>query len=310
MIRLALLALFSTALALTPSARADDVWTQPHNGIRHLHRTDFGIDLHVVLVDLANPSLSIVATRPVDRFITTSEFARRYDAAVAINTNFYARQSCGLAVGNGELFDDSYEDGCTASLGFGSNNQAIAFDSSLTPRGPLPAPWVREVLTGKPWLMRDGRAELNWQRPQRLYRSNPRSAAGLTADRRTLVLMAADGRRFGIEGLNGFQLVETLRSFGVSDAVNLDGGGSTSLVIDGQVVNQPSDHRERAVVTHLGVRLVARTALRAGLGPCANTSPRPLAWVALAVFASLTATLRARRNDLRCEPDSRRSPHS
>lgn len=423
------LALLAAALTLAPrAAHADDEWSAPHRGIRHLHRTDVGVDLHVVLVDLTNPELSVVSTRPEDRFITTSEFARRYDAVVALNANFYDRGSCGLAVGGGRLFEDSYEDGCTASLGFSVANEALAFDSSQIPRGPLPADWVSEVLTGKPWLMRNGRAETNWQRPQHLYRSNPRSAAGVNADRSTLVLLAADGRRPGVEGLNGFQIVEALREFDVTDAVNLDGGGSTALVLDGSVANHPSDRNERSVVTHLGVRLMpgarwyageivardtpsearegAETELhvdvrntgrrawrrgetapslelrdgatvlgatlattvepgatgrftlrwsargvgahalsarviapdgatlattssrlavapavravrpresarvpiaRAGIGfgvGAAKQSPSPLAWMALAVFASLVASLRARREPLRCEPDS------
>ena len=126
-----------------------------------------------MLVDLANPEVSIVTTRSEDRFITTSSFAQRYDAVVALNANFFARSSCGLAVGGGRLFEDSYEDGCTASLAFGGANESLPFDSSLAPRGPLPAEWVTEVLTGKPWLLRDGRAATNWERPQNLYRSNP-----------------------------------------------------------------------------------------------------------------------------------------
>ena len=47
--------------------------------------------------------------------------------------------------------------------------------------------------------------------------------------------------------------------FGVSDAINLDGGGSTALYIEGEggVVNRPSDRFERVVANHLGVRIVA-----------------------------------------------------
>lgn len=244
----------SVALTATPAA-ARDLWTAPFSGIRHLHRVEPGIDLHVVLVDLENPEVSVVATRPEDRFITTTVFARRYGAQVALNANFYNQGSCGVAMGDGQLFERAYEDGCGASMAFGRANEAAVFDSTGAPRGPVPYAWVTEVFSGKPWLIRGGRALTNWARPQHVYRPNPRTAAGLTRDRRTLVLLAADGRRRDAEGVTGFQMVEVLREFGAHDAVNLDGGGSTTLVLGGEVVNQLSDRRERAVITHLGVRV-------------------------------------------------------
>lgn len=243
------------AITVIPSAAsAVDRWTSPHPGIRHLHRVRPGVDLHVVLVDLASPEISVVATRPDDRFITTSEFARRYEAVVAVNANFWGQGSCGLAAGAGEVLPRIYEDGCTATLGVGPGNDAVALDTSATPHGPLPS-MITEAWSGKPWLMRSGQATRNWIRPQHLYRPNPRTAAAFTSDHRTMILLSADGRRPGVPGLTGFQMVDVLREFGAYDAVNLDGGGSTTLVMNSHVVNRPSDHQERAVITHLGIRL-------------------------------------------------------
>lgn len=252
------------AMAAVPSAAAArDRWTSPHPGIRHLHRVRPGLDLHVVLVDLASPEVSVVATRPEDRFTTTSQFARRYGAVVAVNANFWGRGSCGLAAGGGEVYPRIYEDGCIATLGVGPANDAVALDTSASPHGPLPA-MITEAWSGKPWLMRDGQAPRNWVRPQHLYRPNPRTAAALTADRGTMILLSADGRRPGVPGLTGFQLVDVLREFGAHDAINLDGGGSTTLVMNSRVVNRPSDRHERAVITHLGIRLRPGAAWYAG----------------------------------------------
>lgn len=243
------------AMSAVPSAAsAGDRWTSPHPGIRHLHRVRPGVDLHVVLVDLGSPEVSVVATRPEDRFSTTTEFARRYGAVVAVNANFWGHGSCGLAAGGGEVYPHIYEDGCIATLGVGPANNAVALDTSLSPHGPLPA-MITEAWSGKPWLMRDGRAPRNWVRPQHLYRPNPRTAAALTSDHRTMILLSADGRRPGVPGLTGFQMVDVLREFGAHDAINLDGGGSTTLVMNSRVVNRPSDRHERAVITHLGIRL-------------------------------------------------------
>jgi exopolysaccharide biosynthesis protein len=243
------------ALLAVTEARGDDLWTRPHAAIRHLHRTSEGVDLHVVLVDLAHPDVAVVATRPGDRFMRTSDFARRYGTRVAINANFYDRASCGLAVGGAEVFADSYEDGCHASMGFAAGGRAAAFDTPDALHAPEGFRWATEVVTGKPWLIRHGHAPMAWQRPQHLYRPNPRSALGLSRDRHTLVVVVADGRRPGAPGLTGFQLVTTLLEFGAHDAMNLDGGGSTTLVIGEHVSNRVSDRAERSVVSHLGIRV-------------------------------------------------------
>jgi hypothetical protein len=242
-------------LGFVRPANAGDVWTEPFPGVRALHRTGNGLDVRVLRVDLSRPEVSLVATQPHDRMTTVSEFARRYDADIAINANFFESSSCGLMAGGGEIVEDAYEDRCTSSMGFGRENEAAVFDSASVPRGPLPASWMTEVVSGKPFLMRDGRSLTNWSRPQHLYRPNPRTALGLTADRRTLIIVVADGRRRYVPGITGFQMVAILREMGASDAINLDGGGSTELVMGGRIQNRPSDGTERLVLSHLGVRI-------------------------------------------------------
>jgi len=50
-------------------------------------------------------------------------------------------------------------------------------------------------------------------------------------------------------------MVAALREFGGTDAINLDGGGSSALVVGGRVQNHPSDRHERVVISHLGIRV-------------------------------------------------------
>ena len=82
----------------------------------------------------------------------------------------------------------------------------------------------------------------------------PRTAVGQLADGRD-VLVTVDGRRPGYSvGMTPYELAEVLVSFGVVEATNLDGGGSTTLVIGGRLINRPSDAAgERAVGTALVV---------------------------------------------------------
>ncbi len=86
---------------------------------------------------------------------------------------------------------------------------------------------------------------------------NPRTAAGVTADGRTLILLVVDGRQpTHSVGLTLPELADLMIELGADDAVNLDGGGSSSFYFvksDGTVItNRPSDGRWRPVGNHLG----------------------------------------------------------
>jgi exopolysaccharide biosynthesis protein len=92
---------------------------------------------------------------------------------------------------------------------------------------------------------------------------HPRTALGLKKDG-TLVILVADGRREQAKGFTGPEMSEILLREAVVDAINLDGGGSTTLYIEGEggVLNRPSDGHERVVVNHLGFRLRTAAATR------------------------------------------------
>lgn len=91
---------------------------------------------------------------------------------------------------------------------------------------------------------------------------NPRTAMGVNKNGRWLILMAVDGREFGIsEGVTLTELANLLLSYGVHSGVNLDGGGSTTMVVKGAdgkalTINTAIDSnvpgKQRAVANHLG----------------------------------------------------------
>ncbi len=70
---------------------------------------------------------------------------------------------------------------------------------------------------------------------------HPRTAVGFSKDSSTLYLVTVDGRRESDSGMSLMELADTMLKLGVYDAVNLDGGGSTTMVIRDHVVNHPSD---------------------------------------------------------------------
>jgi len=73
-----------------------------------------------------------------------------------------------------------------------------------------------------------------------VHKRNPRTIAGVDAQGRTL-LVTADGRQTTSLGLSIKEAADVARSLGMVDAINLDGGGSTTMVAGGQVINSPSD---------------------------------------------------------------------
>jgi exopolysaccharide biosynthesis protein len=91
---------------------------------------------------------------------------------------------------------------------------------------------------------------------------HPRSAVGISRNGRYLILMAIDGRQPGYsESASTGETAEWIRKLGAYNALNLDGGGSTALVIEGPdgaplVLNRPCGPPpgvERRVANHLGV---------------------------------------------------------
>lgn len=84
---------------------------------------------------------------------------------------------------------------------------------------------------------------------------HPRSAVGVSRDGRTLWIYAVDGRSVPSVGMTVSELADAMRALGAWDALNFDGGGSTTLVVDGTIVNVPTDASgEREVANVLLVR--------------------------------------------------------
>ncbi|MGF9660397.1 phosphodiester glycosidase family protein [Arthrobacter crystallopoietes] len=108
------------------------------------------------------------------------------------------------------------------------------------------------VVNGGPLLLQDGELMVTAERdgmvhadnPGMFYgwvhQRNPRTIAGVDAAGR-LMLVTADGRQTSALGLSIHEAAAVAKSLGMVDAVNLDGGGSTTMVADGEVVNVPSN---------------------------------------------------------------------
>lgn len=152
------------------------------------------------------------------------------------------------------------------------------------------APWVmQQAIGGSPVLVRNGESRITDE--EELIEVNntarrARTAIGHTASGLGLIL-AVEGDSAGFPGLTLAELSTLLRSLGATGAINLDGGGSTSLVVAGRTTVRPSDGQERPVMAAVLLADPARTATPTG-SPVLVHAP----W-SLVAAAGAPATLQA-----------------
>ena len=133
--------------------------------------------------------------------------------------------------------------------------QGVLLDSPLQIELALSTDWLNQgvvhILSGGPRLVKGGKLFITAQEEK--FRQDitqgraPRSAIGVTKDQK-LLLVAVSGRQPSRSvGLTLNELAQLMIRNGAVEGMNLDGGGSTTLLVQGQVVNLPSDGQERKV---------------------------------------------------------------
>ncbi len=99
---------------------------------------------------------------------------------------------------------------------------------------------VNHIISGGPYLIKNGDiyVDMTAQRLASIGGRNPRTAIGYTRDNH-LIMLTADGREGASIGLTLMELANLMKELGCVNAMNLDGGGSTVMYVNGQVVNKP-----------------------------------------------------------------------
>lgn len=106
-----------------------------------------------------------------------------------------------------------------------------------------------ELFQTSSWLLKDGEVVALGEDPVIGYTYNrePRTVIGLTKTNK-LIIVVVDGRQKGYSiGLSGEETAQLMQRLGCYDAVYLDGGASSTMVIKGQIINRPSNEKERLV---------------------------------------------------------------
>ncbi len=220
----------------------------------------------------------VMSDDETDNRETVSSFASDPGVCVAINGGYFnmgvtpARHG-GLLLSNGVLLEpatravtrDSIRyQAARAAIGFPAGGVDITWVTTLDhtvyawPEPPAHRPgfpadsldyraateWlVKNALSAGPALLKDGNINITADEEVFFGSSipdvHPRSAAGRTADG-ALILMVVDGRQEISRGVYLEELAMLMQGVGAVDALNLDGGGSSALVVDGALLNRPT----------------------------------------------------------------------
>lgn len=182
----------------------------------------------------------------------TSETATANNAILAINGDYYGANSTGYVIKNGILYRDAVRD--NASYGdlaiYADGSFEIVYEDEVTAQ-ELIDQGVVNLLAFGPSLVEDGEIVVDTSTEVgRAMTSNPRTAIGII-DENHYIIVVADGRTTESEGLSLYQMAEIMKEYGATTAYNLDGGGSSTLYFNGQVINNPTTNgntiSERAV---------------------------------------------------------------
>lgn len=181
---------------------------------------------------------------------TTSVQAANAGAILAINGDYYGAQERGYVLRNGVLYRASAQSG-TDALVIGADGNFRIITEGETSADTLVREGAWQVLTFGPALINGGQVTVSSSdEVGRAMTSNPRTAIGQISEGHYL-LVVSDGRTKESAGLSLRQLAELMQSLGAQIAYNLDGGGSSTMVFQGRVVNNPTTNgrsiRERSV---------------------------------------------------------------
>lgn len=153
-----------------------------------------------------------------------------------------------ISVSNGKLVASSYGSALIPKDGFVIVGPEKDLDTIIKAKRfklniKMNPDWknVNHIISGGPYLIKNGDiyVDMTAQKLGAIGGRNPRTAIGYTRDNH-LVMLTADGREGSSIGLTLMELASLMKEFGCVNAMNLDGGGSTVMYINGQVVNKPA----------------------------------------------------------------------
>jgi len=175
---------------------------------------------------------------------TTSEIADQANAVLAINGDYYGFRTTGIVIRNGVIFRDS---GARQGLAIYQDGTMRLYDETTTSAAQLVKEGVWNTLSFGPGLVSDGKVisgidqveiDTNFGNHS-VQGQQPRTGIGMISANH-FVFVAVDGRSSGYSrGVTMTEFATIFTGLGAQVAYNLDGGGSTTMVFNGTLVNNP-----------------------------------------------------------------------
>lgn len=212
---------------------------------------------YAVKIKLKDPNAMkmVLGHDTVGRGETTMQAVKRYGAAAGINAGGFAdggggRYPLSTTIMNGKYLNGGFEASYKDLSFVGLNKQGKLIGGKFQSQGQLDRLEPSFGATFVPVLLTNGMKNPipdKWKgSPSRA----PRTVIGNYKDDQLLVMVINGRNENGSSGATLMELQDKLANLGVVDAYNLDGGGSSSLIFNGRVVNSPSDGQLRPVPTH------------------------------------------------------------
>lgn len=187
----------------------------------------------------------------------TSQFAEENNALVAINGGFFNMKDGGAVdyiKVNRQVINETVKKSDRANAVLSIDNKKVNIEAASSANVEESA--FRDVMLSGPLLLQGTERSVKSKNPFNDNR-HPRTAIGITKKDK-LILLVVDGRNAQAQGMSLYELASLLKWIGAKDAMNLDGGGSSTLYIKGatpnNIVNYPTDNKK---FDHEGQRDVA-----------------------------------------------------
>lgn len=180
----------------------------------------------------------------------TSEIAKSAEAILAINGDYYGAQEEGYVLRNGVIYRNTASSGQEDLVIYEDGSFGIISEDETTAEELL-AKGAQQILSFGPSLIEENTITVSeGDEVGKAKASNPRTAIGILDDLH-YVFVVSDGRTDESAGLSLSQMAEFMKDLGVTTAYNLDGGGSSTMYFNGEIINQPTTNgrsiKERSV---------------------------------------------------------------
>ena len=248
--------------AANNSNDTDDNNTNDNNNITDTSYTDENIsielktlreyDTDIYIADITLSSADYLKTALANNMVgtnitqKTSEIAQSNNAILAINGDYYGANRRGYVIKNGEVYrdtvrkDSEYQD--LAIYKDGSFD--LIYEKDVSAQELLENGVVNLFAFG-PGLVKNGEIIISeGDEVGKAMSDNPRTAIGII-DELHFCMMVSDGRTSQSEGLSLYEVAHILQDYGCQTAYNLDGGGSSTMYFNGEIINNPTTNGKK-----------------------------------------------------------------